>query len=240
MFENFLDIENLPNPNPNPSNFQTLRKFSNIFWLWKFSDFGTSTFEILFLIFFFDDHSIRVLLMDHSTTAAADSVDHFFHSIFYLCHFQSYFPLFSICFLTSTFEILFPIFFFNDHSILWVIQYILLLLLTRGSIWTLRKFSNICWLWKFVDFWTSSLLLIIDYGSLNTFILLLLLTRWSLWTLKNFFDFWFSIIDFRFSIFWFSIFDFRFFFSMLHVRRGPYGVCPIWQEVLPLSMSLVL
>ena len=26
---------------------------------------------------------------------------------------------------------------------------------------------------------------------------------------------------------------------MLHVRRGPYGVCPIWQEVLPLSMSLV-
>ena len=40
----------------------TLRKYLNIFWLWKCFDFGTSTFEILFWIFFFNDHSIWVLL----------------------------------------------------------------------------------------------------------------------------------------------------------------------------------
>ena len=39
----------------------TLRKYLNIFWLWKCFDFGTATLEISFRNVFFNDHSILVL-----------------------------------------------------------------------------------------------------------------------------------------------------------------------------------
>ena len=81
----------------------TLRKYLNIFWLWKCLDFGTSTFEISFGIFFFNDHSWVLL----------------------------YYGSFNTLIL-------------------------LLLLLTRWSLWTLRKYLNIFWLWKCLDFGTST------------------------------------------------------------------------------------
>ena len=63
MFEIVLDIENFPNPNPNLTFFD-----------FAFSFFLTSTFEILFPIFFFNDHSILWVIQYIHTTIAADSV----------------------------------------------------------------------------------------------------------------------------------------------------------------------
>ena len=76
---------------------------------------------------------------------------------------------------------------------------LLLRLLTWWSLWTLRKYLNIFWLWKCLDFGTSTFEIsfgifffndhswvLLYYGSFNTLILLLLLlTRWSLWTLRK-------------------------------------------------------
>ena len=108
------------------------------------------------------------------------------------------------------------------------IHALLLLMLTRWSVWTLREFFRIFFDLDF--FWYSDLNfstweisnLIFDFHIQWSFnavghsihaLLLILLTRWSVWTLKTFFEFFLTYnfyLSFRLKLFFFGniIFDF--------------------------------
>ena len=127
----------------------TLRKFWKIIWHWKFFDFLTSTFEISFFIFFFDDHSIWVLLWIIQLLLLLTQWSLWTLIIFLNIGF----------FLTSTFlNIGLQLDFiglqflevYSWFSSSMIIQYygsfntfIILLLLTRWSLWTLKNLYGV-------------------------------------------------------------------------------------------------